>query len=296
MIKCYSQRLSPPYSGQVQIAESERGRAVTVDGEMWEFHFLHARSNGHQWGNAKKAERHFRRIAYIHQSDLGKIAEQATQDGQPVDDRILELAEFLTTANLPFPAVDRYEYWLLDAEDKSPLALIFSCSEESEMSTYPPKNEWTALPASVMPIEKTPEELENSALPVNYRFEQAVMERAGYYPKTRWFTRHSNESDNFPPFLVREDWNDEATHQLCQRYLQRQSTRLLMLHGLTHGDRQRMEQAAKAHATEVQRFYPLYPEVADEKLMNAIRVEARLKNAVTDERSVHKRRDGLLYI
>ena len=40
MIKAYSQRLLPPYSGQVQIAESDRARAITTDGESWEIHFL----------------------------------------------------------------------------------------------------------------------------------------------------------------------------------------------------------------------------------------------------------------
>jgi hypothetical protein len=39
-----------------------------------------------------------------------------------------------------------------------------------------------------------------------------------------------------------------------------------------------MERAARDNALEVQRFYPVYPKVADEKLMTAIRVEARLRS------------------
>jgi len=296
MIKSYSQRLLPPYSGQAQIAESERGRAVTMDGELWEFHFLYGANDGkpHVGDHAK---RRFRRIAYIHHANLGTISQQATQDGQPIDERILELATFLTSARLPFPAADKYEYWLLDPKDDSPLALIFSCTEAEQMATFPPKLEWTALPAAVMPIEKTLDEQKCSLPPVNYRFESLIAERAGYKPRARWFTRYGNEADNFPALMVREDWQEKEAHQLCQRYLQRQSTRLLMLHGLVHKDRKRMELAAKPYATEVQRFYPLYPEVADEKVMNAIRVEARLRSATGEEEpSIHQRRDGVLYI
>ena len=39
--KAYSQRLTPPYSGQIQIVESERARAVSIDNETWEIHFLY---------------------------------------------------------------------------------------------------------------------------------------------------------------------------------------------------------------------------------------------------------------
>ena len=55
-----------------------------------------------------------------------------------------------------------------------------------------------------------------------------------------------------------------------------------MLHGLGHDDRLRMERAARENAREVQRFYPLYPEVADETLMTAIRVEARIRGMEDD--------------
>ena len=36
----YSQRILPPYSGVVQIAESEQVRAQSFDGVTWEIHYL----------------------------------------------------------------------------------------------------------------------------------------------------------------------------------------------------------------------------------------------------------------
>lgn len=289
MIKAFSQRLSPPYSGQVQIAESERARAITMDGESWEFQFRKA-------GAHQKITHGFARAAYIQHSELGRIADPASLQAGEIDERILELATFLADASLPFSATDNYEYWLLDYEDEAPLAMIFSCSEAEQMATYPQRTEWTALPAAVMQIEATEEEKQSCDSPVNYRLERAVAERAGRKPRARWFNRRENEPDSFPPFLLREDWQDEAQHALCQRYLLRQSPRLLMLHGLQHEERLRLEQAARDHVMEVQRFYPLYPEVADEELMGAIRVEARLRRSTEERPALLKRRDGVLYI
>ena len=94
---------------------------------------------------------------------------------------------------------------------------------------------------------------------------------------------------------MREDWLDQADHELCQRYIKRQSTRLLMLHNLKHEDRLRLEMAAKGHVFEVERFFSLYPEVADEKLMIAMRVEARLRHSEGDGDLLRNRRDGVLY-
>ena len=54
-----------------------------------------------------------------------------------------------------------------------------------------------------------------------------------------------------------------------------------MLHGLEPDVRLRLEQEAKAYALEVDRFFPLYPDVADQTLMSSIRVEARLRLAAS---------------
>ncbi len=296
MIKTYSQRLSPPYSGQAQIAESEGARAVTLDSENWEFHFLQPIKEGELPGNPHYKKK-FLRVAYIQHSQLARIAREGTYEGRPIDDRIVELAAFLAEVKLPFPQVDNYEYWLLDAKDGSPLAFIFSCTESEQMANFPVRPEWTALPAAQMPIDKTEAEKACGEPPVNYRLERLVAERAGSKPKARWFHRHADEADSFPPLLLREDWQDEQHYGLCQRYIQRQSTRLLMLHGLEQQDRLRMEQASRSHTLEVARFYPLYPEVADRELMNAIRVEARMRGLTDEQESpVNNRRDGVLYI
>ena len=295
MIRAHSQRLTNPYYGQMQIAESEHARAVSMDCETWEIHFLHdIIRNDKLAGN--RPTRGYRRAAVVDHSQLKTLSQQSATESAGIDERILELIHFLAEASLPFPAKDIYEYWLLDHKDESPLALIFSCTEADQMASFPDRPEWTALPAAVLPVEATDDEKQRSEAPVNYRLEQLVAARASQYPRARWFTRRTHESESFPALLVREDWQEEFQHQLCQRYLERQAPRLLMLHWLAHMDRRRLELAAKNNVLEVQRFYPLYPYVADKKLMNAMRVEARLRGSSDQGPSAHKRRDGIQYL
>jgi hypothetical protein len=146
-----------------------------------------------------------------------------------------------------------------------------------------------------MPIDASEDERSKSYGPVNYRLERCVAERAGTKPSARWFTRRFNESEVFPPFLVREDWESQEHRDLCQRYLHRQAPRLLMLHGIGWEERRRMELAAKANALDVARFYPLYPEIADKGIMDKIRIEARLRMAAGETAYAMGRRDGVLY-
>jgi hypothetical protein len=295
MIKAYSQRLSPPFSGQAQIAESERARAITLDGQSWEVHFLKASANSEGRGYHKH-QRSYVRAAYVNNNWISRVAAEGSYDGTEVDERILELARFLADASLPFPVADLHEYWLLDAKDNAPLAMIFSCVDAEQMATFPKHPEWTALPAAVMPIERSQDELARGSPPVNYQVERLVAERAGNYPKAQWFRRSAGESETFPPLLLREDWQDQAAHDLCQRYIRRQSPRLLMLHGLAHENRLRLEQAARDNVMEVARFYSVYPEIADQELMSAMRVEARIRGLTEDEPAISKRRDGVLYL
>lgn len=293
-IRAHSQRLLQPFSAQVQIAEADNARALSMDGDLWEFQFIYASGRGGVGAGGRQRGR-FVRAAHIRYGDLEEVVgNPSTAEGE-VDSRILALAEFILAAELPFEAADRHEYWLLDPKDDTPLALIFSCVDASEMASFPKLTDWTALPAAVMPIDSSEEERSRSYGPVNYRLERSVAERAGSSPRARWFTRRYREDEEFPPFLVREDWNDAEQHDLCQRYLQRQAPRLLMLHGVGLEDRRRMELAAKAHALDVERFYSLYPEVVDKGVLDKIRIEAKLRIAAGEMPYAMGRRDGVLY-
>lgn len=280
MIRSYSHRLLPPYSGVVQIAESERARAQSFDGLNWEIQYFS--------GNEKSATKAFRMQGYgldkgyfnvgsIQKNELKTFNFPACVDHDAVATSIGELHEYIGNADLPFSAADCYEYWLLDRADESPLALLYACCEESAMNTYPGQAEWTALPQSKMHIENTDSEKAKNEPPVNHRFQRLIAGRAGNNPRAAWFKRSEADSADFPTLLVREDWQNKNDHELCQRYLLRKASRLLMLDRLTTDDRERLEIAAKRHVFEVEQYYPLYPAINDENRMAAMRVEAQLR-------------------
>lgn len=266
MIKTYSQKLTPPYSGQVQIAESDTYRALTMDGLIWEIQYVN---------------RSHIRVGRLTHQDIKTRSQRSAQMVDDVADPVLaELMDFLADVTLPFTATDCFEYWLLDSQEKSPLALIFSCSSADGMKKFPSRADWTALPDSVMSIDKTEDEIARGAPPVNYRLESLIAERASTNRVAKWFDRREHDIDSFPPLLVREDWEDPEHQTLCKRYLDRQAPRLLMLQGLQAAQRQRLESSCEPHATEVARLYGLYPEILDDTLIQALRVEARLRESV----------------
>ncbi len=291
----------PPYSGQMQIVESDRARAITLDSQTWEIQFLHSLNTSLNSNNNDQDVKRYFRVAMIKDSDirqktLASLQNQDNNNNEEIDERIVELIDYLVDASLPFPATDIFEFWLLDAKDQSPLALIYSCTEEDQKKTFPERAEWTALPAAVMPIERSQEEISREYAPINYQLERLVAERAGFYAKAQWFTRKNTQDEFFPPLLLTQDWQESESADLCQRYLQRQSPRLLMLHGLEQEQRAALEISARKHALEVERFYKLYPATVDQPLMDSIRVEARLRGVTEGQPEINKRRDGILYL
>jgi len=281
MIRAFSQRLNPPFSGQVQIAQSDTYRALTLDGSMWEVQYV---------------KRIHVRVGNFSASELKSRTFSAEQlDEAVAEPELLALLEYLADVRLPFPGNDHFEYWLLDKNDKAPLALIYACAEEEQMSKFPSRAEWASLPDAVMAVEKTEAEITAQTPPVNYRLERQVAERGGMYSKAEWFDRRKDDEHFFPPLLVREDWDEPVEADICKRYIERQAPRLLMLHGLSESDRDRLERCCEPNAAEVARFCGLYPNVLNTELIKALQVEARLRasTGIKKHSDVQNRRDGI---
>jgi hypothetical protein len=286
MIQAYSKRLLSPYKGLVQIVETERARALSLEGTEWVIQFRIDTNHGSEREHAgQPPKKHYVRVANISGPEIQRLKLPYHLADGVVEQQILELADYLKDTILPFPPADEYEYWLLDGKNEQPLALIYSCVKAEEMAMYPRQLEWTATPASLSAVEKTPEELKFYTPPVNYQLEQLVNARAGRNPRAAWIKRRESLDRDFPPCLVSESWEEEEHQRLCRRFIARLAPRLLMLHGLEPSDRLRLEQEAKAYALEVDQFLPLYPDVADQILMSSIRVEAQLRLAVGEAKN-----------
>jgi hypothetical protein len=280
MIQAYSKRLLSPFTGQVQVVETGHARSLTLDGRNWEVQYRVSIGRGPVADQQQAVKQdNYVRAAIIRPSGIEHMPLPRYLDTNAVAEQVQELAVYLEKVTVPLPPADMHEYWLLDEADEQPLALVFSCLHAEEMPMYPQRRVWTATPAAIMSVTRLPEEERHYVPPVNSRLEDLVNERAGKHPRARWIRRREGQAEIFPSCLVREDWESEEDRRLCQRYIERQAPRLLMLHGLKHEDRLRLEGYARQNALEVERFFPLYPAVADDELMSAICVEARLRLA-----------------
>ena len=104
VIKAYSQRLTPPFSGMVQIAESSRARALTMDGKNWEFQYLHIMLSS-EGSPGKNYRRRFSHALTVDKSGLEDIVSRASKNDIELDDSLIELANFISQAEFPFPSM-----------------------------------------------------------------------------------------------------------------------------------------------------------------------------------------------
>lgn len=264
----------------VQVAEIEKARALSLDGCNWAIQYsLGEDKRSRNRPPVTPSNLHFSLVATIEHGVLKTQAVHPFLDPEVVQSTIDRLFEAVTAARLPFAAIDRYEYWLLSHADARPLALLHSCIEEEEMTLAPPRPVWVSMPAAQLDVP-APEAVQDVYVPpVNYRLQKLVAARAGAKPRAAWFQRRAPAMEDFPPCLLREDWENQEQQRLCDLYIRRLAPRLLMMQGLPQTVRQRLEQAARDQVFDVERFYRLYPAAVDRGLLTAARVEARLRGA-----------------
>ena len=280
MIRTYSRRLLSPFTGVLQVAEMPEARALSLDGRNWEIQYAGVSEAQFRAQNpGADPQLRFSLVAIIENGALKTKGGHPFKASDSIRTPVDQLYASLSDASLPFDAIDQHEYWLLDDSDGAPLALLQSCIDAEDRELVPRRPAWIAMPAAQLAVPGTEESAEIYVPPVNYRIERAVEQRAGSRPRATWL---SSTYDNLatrtsPPCLLREDWPDEEQRQLCKRYVNRLAPRLLMLPELPRETRRRLEIAACDHVFDVERFHAVYPEVVEDGLLRAARVEAKLR-------------------
>lgn len=300
-MEIYAKRLLNPYRGLLQVVASEQLRALSFDGRQWELQFL---------CDMRKMKPN--QPGYVPRFQYARIGRWDADGGfkpyplDPAIDRDAvtsatgEVLEVLAHVQVPLPQDDVYELWLLDEQKHLPLALLASCRHPDEMEAMQMRcPAWKSISAAQLEVANTTEEIRRGMPPLNYRIETQVKKRAGQNPVAKWFRRLDNGDGQeitadgkvagllparvFPEYLLREDWDNAVAQDMCSRYLLRLAPQLLVLQGLSHAGRDRLEQMASQHVIEMDRFFHLYPAVADKERMTAWRVEARLRVACSIE-------------
>ncbi len=296
-MEAYAKRLLNPFGGLLQVVASEQVRALSFDGRQWELQFLcdMHKMKPNQPGYVPRFQ--YARIGrWDKDNGFRPYPLDPAIDRDAVESATGEVLMVLAGAQVPLPQDDVFELWLLDEQKHLPLALLASCRQPAEMEglqvRYPA---WKSISAAQLEVVNTEEEIRRGVPPLNYRLETLVKKRAGQNPVAKWFRRLENGEGQevtvdgqvvgllsaraFPEYLLREDWDNALAEDLCSRYLHRLAPQLLVLQGLSHVGRDRLEQMASEHVIEMDRLFHLYPAIADKERMTAWRVEARLRVA-----------------
>ena len=306
----YSLRRVNPFEGVVQVLELDAARAVSRDGIEWEIQ-VETEGPASAWGslNASSAMRRFFRFGvWSRQRGLWRAplhpmldaAEMLEESGQLID------ALQASLHDLPFAPADRFELWLLDAQSR-PLALLATTDESERIPDLRPEP-WQA--ARLADHEFHSVALTDEPVPAgeadNPRRHPAAVEAlirraAGHTPVQQWFERRADGSGRglahrappalagrelaaalFPELPWRDRWNDAGDAALMADYVAWSAPRLLTLHSLSDRTRARLEALARQQALSVDTLFQLYPRILDRGLVEAARVEARLRRAAAE--------------
>ena len=305
VVKCYSQRLLNPFRGVVNVIRYKSAEAVTSNGIHWDIYVSNdalldglagkrsVQISDIRYGRWSKREGLTRGPVYPSE-EFYKLEEM----GAVVYQHLLKVYR-----SLPFPFMDDIELWLLDRHYR-PLALLNSVVEEQDIDDYQ-LLDWRAGRACkdtfiAACVEKADRNTDACAadLLIDY-----INDCADAPPAAQWFRRKPDGSatgldghnidealtgrtlgaDDFHPFFIATDQDDDFHTGLVHEFLQWQSPWLLLLGSLNNKDRRYFEQCARKQALIVDQQYLLYPEVIDESFIRAARVEARLRRSQQQE-------------
>ena len=302
----FSIRRLSPFRGTLHILETQEAQAFTEDGQLWRIQ-IRAILPRQSWGSLDQTQAS--RVVMVGEwsarSGLIRIPLNPLLDSHEVDKAVIHILAGLEKYHeqLPFPAEDNFEFWLVDAHQYLPLALLASSRNEAQLIT-PSSLRWKA--SDIADHSFSSEALLTSTRPEQEKLQHhtevlnsQVRKLAGSTGCGQWFKRtpdgggiglqgeHIKNSlvgrrltvDDFPELLVREAGGDQLSTSMMREYLDWLAPRLLTLLSLQAATRRRLENQAFKQALEVTKYYRLYPEVFDESRLNAVLVEAQLRHA-----------------
>ncbi len=305
----FSIRRLSPFRGTLHILEAQDAQAYTEDGLHWRMQ-IRAVLPRQACGSLDQSlvERVVIVGDWTAKSGLVRVPLNPLLDHHEVDKAIKHIRAGLEKYHdqLPFPAKDIFEFWLLDSKQSKPLALLTSNQNEDHLIS-PSSLRWKAADISdhsfISQALLQSNRPEQEKLLHHYEvINSQVRKLAGSTGCGQWFRRMQDGSgiglhgehlqksligrrliaDDFPELLVREAGDDQLATTMMMEYIEWLAPRLLTLLGLKPATRRYLEDLAFKQALEVSKYYRLYPEVFDEKGLNAVLVEAQLRHATGD--------------
>lgn len=293
LIDCFAQRLLNPFRGAMHTVKYDAAEAVTVDGRHWDIyvsndallkgldHHAHPQVGDIHYGSWSVAE------------GLRRGRRRVGHDFRYMEAQGDALCEHLAALNdhIPFVFKDEFELWLLDRAAQ-PLALLHSVFAPDEIVLDVPPA-WRAGYAAHDRFASEALGCDNAGDTLT----RYINAHAGPVPVAQWFQRAEDGSGvglvgihldhaligrhlpraAFPPLLLADIGHDAAHQHLIDDFHGWQAVWLLTLPALAHETRRRLETQARRQAAVVESQFRLYPQVINKDLIQAARVEARLR-------------------
>ena len=287
-VHCYAIRRVNPFRGVMQIIESEEGRALSCNGIVWEILVRATQDDTRSSPDHDDDKKTYYRFG-MWSMDAGLMK----RSNSPVDGQdYFELASRCDVLigyvrehhdQLPFALEDSLELWLFDKGNLRPLALLSSKIPGVSLPSPEPKS-WAACigPTGTSSQRRFPQAAD---------LELQVKELAGFTINKHWIRRlpggdgvieatgNSISEDQFPVLLLDENWVDEDQQRCAREYLKWISPSLLTLQHLNKDTRTRIEKNLTVQAISIEHHWHLYPEVIDQKLLNAARVQSEIEQS-----------------
>lgn len=297
-VQCYSIRQFSPFQGTVQVINAPSVRAISNDGMHWQIQ-VSCEHHQQQWGlsQATTVRRYVLWGVWSGHYGLKSMPLDPMLDvpkHNDVEQQILPWLESMH-ARVPFPARDVYELWILDSLEQLPIALIASRTQAHDLADIKPAH-WRASTSQQRNFN--PARAQTSIDPL-LKIEQLISDNTCCPIRSQWFVRDDAGAgqgmtgqniandlihrilprDAFPELLIREDWPNEEARMLAEDYHHWMAPRLLMMQHLCDSTRLHLEKSAQAQAIETSKLHHLYPAFLDQKILNRILVETRLRQA-----------------
>lgn len=262
----------------MQIIAIEHGEAESMDGVNWVLYVSHEDIISHT-GMSE-----IRYGSWSEDDGLKLSMVRGTGTGQMIEQIGARLVAAVTEhcRRVPFALQDRFECWLMTADDR-PLALIESACDENDRRVFE-SPQWHPGAAAL--------EGAISAVGDARRLQQIINQRAGERARTCWLQREASAfgysgdaitddggriaAADMPTRMLQEEWHNETDRQLVADYLGWQAPWLLQLDSIGDDARQSIEQQAWCRPVLCAQQYRLFAKILDRQQLKVSRVKARL--------------------
>ncbi|MCW8964837.1 MAG: hypothetical protein OQL16_13660, partial [Gammaproteobacteria bacterium] len=179
----------------------------------------------------------------------------------------------------PFPAIDHFEFWLLDEKHCRPLVLLDTATHQGDVNPQHYAGEWRPSQSVAVSFRSEHGSFDDLLMLVN--------QAAGDKHQAAWYQRdaegngkgldgETRSASDFPTLQIRTDYFDEKENMIIHDYIYWDAPALLQLHGLSHEQRQQLETYAWQQPLRVEQLHCLYPQIIDQDGLEVALVKARL--------------------